>query len=505
MKILNVFLYLFFLSHTGQASTESFDKLWSQGKIENSFAQAKKEKKSILLYWGAVWCPPCNDLKSQIFSHPDFAQLSAPFMRVYLDGDSEDAQSWGDKLGVTGYPTILILNSQQKELYRISNSLSWEEFREILEAALKNTGTFEEALKLAENSSTDPNIWKLLAHSTWYQAKESTEEKVQYIQRKHTLIGKVPKAQASEKAALISSLFSEALSSEISENTEIQKLKKELEKETRSYFENLWKDSESIWASRNLFTYDAVQTLTWTQSFLSSSEFAYLFKKWEEALVRLRSNVHATLESTLWTYYAEIKMHENFAKLYTKPFQQLQKDLRLQVEKSKKLAQSDYERYSVLSSSAYLLKISKQTDIARSLLLSELKSTKTPWYLESSLSRLEEEEGNIEKALQWSAKARLSAKGNSTRLQWIRNDLLLNLKHAPKNLKTIQSLVQEYYDLAFSMKDGFHGRNGRTALKLKKELEKHKENKEFVKLLKSYQNKCLKEASLGESVCRSIL
>ena len=57
-------------------------------KVEAIFAQARKSNKPVFLYWGAVWCPPCNQIKATVFTRPDFAERSKSFLAVYIDGDT---------------------------------------------------------------------------------------------------------------------------------------------------------------------------------------------------------------------------------------------------------------------------------------------------------------------------------------------------------------------------------------------------------------------------------
>ncbi len=75
---------------------------WFKGDTESAFAAAQASNKPVLLYWGAQWCPPCKQLKSAVFSRPDFIEKSKLFVAVYLDGDLPDAQKWGDVFRVTG-------------------------------------------------------------------------------------------------------------------------------------------------------------------------------------------------------------------------------------------------------------------------------------------------------------------------------------------------------------------------------------------------------------------
>ena len=87
--------------------------------IERAFAQAKTQAKPVLLYWGASWCPPCNQLKATLFNRQDFAAQSKSFVAVHVDGDRPAAQKLGARFKVGGYPTLILFTPTGSEITRL--------------------------------------------------------------------------------------------------------------------------------------------------------------------------------------------------------------------------------------------------------------------------------------------------------------------------------------------------------------------------------------------------
>ena len=98
---------------------------WSTD-LEKAFAQAKKEKKPVLVeFTGSDWCPPCIAMRKNVFTKKEFVdKASKNFVLVELDfpnGDEEvkkKNQPYAEKYKIEGFPTVILFSPEGKEFTR---------------------------------------------------------------------------------------------------------------------------------------------------------------------------------------------------------------------------------------------------------------------------------------------------------------------------------------------------------------------------------------------------
>jgi thioredoxin-related protein len=115
--------------------------------VDEAIELAKKENKAIMLeFTGSDWCPPCIKMKKEVFSKPEFLKAaSEKFVLVHLDfprGDTElreKNQPLAEKYKIEGYPTIILLDAEGKEITRFfaSKYPTVETFLEHLDTSLE--------------------------------------------------------------------------------------------------------------------------------------------------------------------------------------------------------------------------------------------------------------------------------------------------------------------------------------------------------------------------------
>src|SRR6185295_10524289 len=104
----------------------------NDAEVDAAFASARSANKPVFVYWGAKWCPPCNQVKATLFNRQDFIERSRAFVPVYVDGDSPGAQKIGARFKVSGYPTMVLFTPQGQEVTRLPGEVEPVRYTEVL-------------------------------------------------------------------------------------------------------------------------------------------------------------------------------------------------------------------------------------------------------------------------------------------------------------------------------------------------------------------------------------
>ena len=122
----------------------------------------------MLLYWGAKWCPPCNQLKATLFNRHDFIERSKSLVAVEIDGDLPGAQKLGARFKVSGYPTMVLMRSDGAELMRLPGEADAPQVLQLLEFGLGGGRAAKDVLADARAGKVLSGAeWRMLAFYSW--------------------------------------------------------------------------------------------------------------------------------------------------------------------------------------------------------------------------------------------------------------------------------------------------------------------------------------------------
>ncbi len=119
---------------------------------EEAFEQARVESELVLIDFGAVWCPPCNQLSAEVLHDPATAADLDGFALTEIDVDLASSWTWKDRYGVGGYPTVVVARPDGTEIDRHVGYLSEAEFLAWLRSTGRDLVPVDELLQDAELS-----------------------------------------------------------------------------------------------------------------------------------------------------------------------------------------------------------------------------------------------------------------------------------------------------------------------------------------------------------------
>ncbi|MEK6624175.1 MAG: thioredoxin family protein, partial [Bdellovibrionota bacterium] len=454
--LLPILFFIFGLIDENQASLpEGID--WYKHGAGSAFEHARKSSQPLFLYWGAVWCPPCNQIKKTIFSSPQFQQAVKSFIPVYLDGDAPDAQKWGAKLKTSGYPTMLIMNGDMQEIMRLPTGVTVDEYVRLMQNALETMRPMKEILALAlkgkRKQKATPADWERLAGYSWGQDEERTIA----AKDRHKTFEQLWKKSVKLSPVTHSRFYLLHLLTQA--EVEKEKALKEPKKKKNAKileppikmaqeFITLLKSSELYMANLETMNWQAKEIMEYL--FPIESDLKREAKKmWREHALRSIENVQISLDERMSSLAPLLIVDES-------------SDLsQLIIEKARwvdQTAQGVYERQAVMSTAIYLLRESKQYDEAVRLAQSELAKSSSPFYFMSELSGIAKDRGYKKESIEWSRKAWEASIGDNTRFQWGTTHILNILELTPEDARGIETALTQVVHEVLPKPDAFAGR-----------------------------------------------
>lgn len=117
------------------------EKIWPAFQFvydeEKGVAQARDEKRPMIIDFGATWCGACKELDKHTFSDAEFKAKAGRFVGVKIDATNEEdpkVVALTKKYEVKGLPTVVVLDSEGKEAKRFTEFVDAKKFLGGIEA-----------------------------------------------------------------------------------------------------------------------------------------------------------------------------------------------------------------------------------------------------------------------------------------------------------------------------------------------------------------------------------
>lgn len=423
---------------------------WYDGTVEEAFAEAERSAKPLFLYWGAVWCPPCNLMKSTLFQQPEFIARTRDFVAVYLDGDTQRAQVWGEKHDAVGYPTLIVFDAAGRQMTRLPSTLTPESFMAALDDASSGLAPVTELVQVALNGERELTAaeYRRLAYHSWYEDRRTLAPE-QYLALFDRLADQAPENEPVLARRVHSLRLSEAASAgdAAMDAERYSELMFVLGAEEHD-LDNLMMFSGKLARAFDALAADSAQQAELRQAFSSAIE---------TTLASPTGNKSAPIFSL--GMLLELERLDN-AKAPPSP--QLLERIVAAARQADMAAESQQERQSLIYYTYGLLSNAGEYERARILLEKELEISEEPYYFMYPLATLSHKAGDIEGAVRWMERYYRESYGPATRLQHGVNYVRRMMLWTPDNVETILSVSEEVLAEMHGQPDALANRNLRS-------------------------------------------
>ncbi len=442
------------------AATPAGDVAWlsagTDAEVDRAFTQARAERKPLLLYWGAKWCPPCNQLKATLFNRQDFIERSRAFVPVYVDGDLPGAQKLGARFKVRGYPTLILFKPEGAEITRLPGEADAAQVMQVLQLGLAGGRPVSAVLADAQaRKPLPPNEWKSLAYYSW----DTDEEQLVPQAGRAGLLGSLAGACPAQEAEAATRLWLKALAA--SDDGQGVKADAVL----RERVMKVLADPAASRTQMDVLTSSAPEITRAITSRAAGGQRAVVVVAYDKALRRLEADTTLSRADRMGALIARIELARidlpKDAKTVKLP-PPLLKDVREQVARADREITDGHERQAVVTAGAYALAQAGLAAESDALLRANLAKSHSPYYLMSALAANAKARGDKEGALRWYEQAFDASEGPATRLQWGASYLSALVELSPQDAPRIERAAGRLFVEAGAQPGAFYERSARS-------------------------------------------
>jgi len=437
---------------------------WFEGEPAAAFDLAREQRKPVFVYFGAVWCPPCQELKATIFRRKDFLDRLTLYVPVYLDGDAPDAQRWADRFHVIGYPTVLNLRSDRSEIERVSGGMDLGRYAEVLGAGIGAVRPIEDILASVKGNSASlsDDECRILAYNGWEldDAWIFSDEQPQALAQLSDLIARgaerCPPAAKVERARLELTAAAAAVKLDAADLKAGKPPSPRLAALVQRTLPLL---ADPVAHEFGETLLELPEGFFVAAARLDPAHTADLENRYVGLMDEFASDSRYSTPSQLWALTKKLAVVQALEPSGKAP--QVMADQALQrAELVLTQVHEPYARTAAVNEVLNLLEQLGDEERSYAVLAGEVKTSATPYYYMSELGALEEKRGHKEAAIDWFARSYLDSQGQATRTQWGSRYVLALIRLRPDDETAIRNTTLQ---LLRELEDGdsIHGRNRR--------------------------------------------
>jgi len=423
----------------------------NDAEVDAAFALAKSQRKPLFLYWGAKWCPPCNQVKATLFNRQDFIERSRAFVPVYIDGDSPGAQKLGSRFAVRGYPTMLLFSAGGVELTRLPGEVDAAQYTQVLTLGMGAQRPVKAVLADARAGGAGlvPNDCKLLAFYSW----ETDEQRLLPQAEAAAVLKQLAAACPADQPETARRLLLKSLT--VGDPKALKPTAADREQVLA-----LLADPAQARAQMDVLTVNAAG-LVGALSAPKTPQRAGLRDAFDTALRGLQADATLSRADRLTALVARVELARLDAAPGARPVlpEALQAEVREQAARLDREITDGYERQAVITGAAEMLEMAGLLDESDALLKDNLSRSHSPYYLMLGLASNAKKRGDKAGALRWYEESFDKSEGPSTRLQWGARYVGALVDLSPQDDARIERAAQQLFREAAAEPGAFYERN----------------------------------------------